>query len=281
MSALALKGLKGLPGSVLRVHRAALLVWTAFILAAVGYLVWLTDITAHSVHARISACDDVEGFCRATLAAGDYSGPMGWIGTAVYYSFWAVAAWAGAALIGRELESGTAHLAWTQNVSPARWLAAKLALPALALALGGTVFVVVFRWAWSAHRDLMGDDWTFNDVFAARGPALVAWSLCALAVGTLTALLLRRALPALGISVAVMIVLNRYLESHRHELWPAATRTSTTGSAASNGAWPTDTGTYHPASHFWPMNLVETGILLTITALATTAAFAVLRRRTV
>jgi hypothetical protein len=140
---------------------------------------------------------------------------------------------------------------------------------------------VVFRWAWSANRDLMGDDWTFNDVFADRGPALVAWSLCALAIGALTALLLRRTLPALGISVAVMIVLNRYLESHRHQLWPAATRTSAAGSEASNGAWPTDTGTYHPASHFWPMNLVETGILLTITALATTAAFAVLRRRTV
>ncbi|WP_405871456.1 hypothetical protein [Streptomyces sp. NBC_00005] len=278
MSSLALKGL---PRSVLRLHRAALIVWAAFILAAVGYLVWLTEITADSVRERISACAHTEGFCRAALASTDYSGPMGWISTVAYYSFWAVAAWAGAALIGRELESGTARLAWTQNVSPTRWLAAKLALPALVLVLGGTLFVVVFRWAWSANRDLMGDDWTFNDVFAARGPALVAYGLCALAIGTLTALLLRRALPALAISVTVMIVLNRYLESHRPGLWPAATRTSATGFPTSNGPWPTDDGTYHPASHFWPMNLVETGILLTITALATTAAFVVLRRRTV
>ena len=38
-----------------------------------------------------------------------------------------------------------------------------------------------------------------------RGPDLVAYGLCALAVGALVALLLRRALPALGVSVAVTV----------------------------------------------------------------------------
>lgn len=37
---------------------------------------------------------------------------------------------------------------------------------------------------------------------------------------------------------------------------------------------------YHPASHFWPVQLVETGILLALAALALTLAFRVLRRRT-
>jgi hypothetical protein len=36
----------------------------------------------------------------------------------------------------------------------------------------------------------------------------------------------------------------------------------------------------HPASHFWPLQLVETGIVLAVAALATAAAFALLRRRT-
>ncbi|WP_308216378.1 hypothetical protein [Streptomyces ortus] len=98
------------------------------------------------------------------------------------------AAVAGGALVGRELENGTAELAWTQSVSPARWPAAKLAVPALLLTAGGTVFVLVFRWAWAADRDLMGDDWTFHDVFAARGPALVAYALCGLGVGALAGL---------------------------------------------------------------------------------------------
>ncbi len=35
---------------------------------------------------------------------------------------------------------------------------------------------------------------------------------------------------------------------------------------------------YHPASHYWPLQLVETGILLALAALAVFAAFRVLRR---
>ncbi|MCT9077171.1 ABC transporter permease subunit [Streptomyces fulvoviolaceus] len=296
----------GLPRTVLRLHRTALIVWAAFVLAAVAGLVWLNEITADS--ARASGSD---------WAWLDYSEPMGWVSTAMYYSFWAVAAWAGSALIGRELESGTARLAWTQGVSPTRWLAAKLALPALVLVLAGAVFVPVYRWAWSANRDLMGDNWDFGDVFAARGPAVVAYGLCALAVGALAAIVLRRSLPALGVAVAVMISLNVYLEQHREEFWPTVTRTSATeielpnsASQIENGVlvhgqrntsvdyWSCDgtaaemkrctddlgiTGywsTFHPQSHFWPMNLVETGILLTITALATAAAFWTLRHRT-
>lgn len=34
----------------------------------------------------------------------------------------------------------------------------------------------------------------------------------------------------------------------------------------------------HPASHYWPLQLVETGILLALAALAVFAAFRVLRR---
>ncbi|MFJ6086602.1 hypothetical protein ACIQI8_34975 [Streptomyces sp. NPDC092369] len=254
-----------LPRLVLRLHRTALIVWAVFVLGTVGGLVWLTEVTADSVRADLNSCRVITRSCDPTfLPAGDYASPLGWISTLAYYSFWGVAAWAGASLIGRELESGTARLAWTQGVTPTRWLAAKLAVPALALLLGGTLFVLVFRWAWAAHRDLVGDDWTFDDVFAARGPALVAWSLCALAVGALTALLLPRSLPALAVSVAVMIALNQYLEKHRTDLWPKK---------------PSSSGE-HPASHFWPMNLVETGILLAIAALTTTAAFWTLRRRT-
>ncbi|MGW3290361.1 hypothetical protein ACWDR3_37575 [Streptomyces sp. NPDC001002] len=254
-----------LPRLVLRLHRTALIVWTVFILAAVGSLVWLTEVTADTLRADLNGCRVISRSCDPTFLPGsDYAGSLSWVSTLAYYSFWAVAAWAGASLIGRELESGTARLAWTQGITPTRWLTAKLAVPALVLTIGGTLFVFVFRWAWAAHRDLAGDDWTFNDAFAARGPALVAWSLCALAVGTLTALLLPRVLPALAVSVAVMIALNQYLEKHRTDLWPQE---------------PSGSGE-HPASHFWPMNLIETGILLTIAALSTAAAFWTLRRRT-
>ncbi|MFF4271244.1 ABC transporter permease subunit [Streptomyces sp. NPDC001536] len=259
---------------VLRLHRTALIVWIAFVLGSVAYLVWLTEVTADDVQATLDACRDTSARYCGFGASRDYSGPMGWVSTFMYYSFWAVAAWSSAALIGRELESGTARLAWTQDISPTRWLAAKLAVPALVLIAGGALFVPVFRWAWSAHRDLMGDDWSFADVFAARGPLVVAYGLCALAVGALTALVVRRSLPAAAIAVAVVIVLNRYVEKYREEYWPAVTGT------AHNNDWSTGYGTYHPQSHYWPLHLVETGIVLAVAALATLAAFLLLRHRT-
>lgn len=265
----------GLVRTVLRLHRPALIVWTVFVLGSVGYLVWLTEVTADSVRASVTACaENAPGLCELTVMR-DYASPMGWISTFMYYSFWAVAAWAGAALTGRELESGTARLAWTQSVTPTRWLAVKLAVPAAALVLGGAVFVPVYRWAWSAHRDLMGDNWSFPDVFAARGPAVVAYGLCALAVGALAGLVLRRSLPALAVAVAAMVVLNQTIERYRENFWP------TVGNGwPPQDLWQTRAGTYHSPSQFWPMHLVETGILLTITALATTAAFWLVRRRT-
>ncbi len=36
---------------------------------------------------------------------------------------------------------------------------------------------------------------------------------------------------------------------------------------------------YHPESHFWPLQLVESALLLTLAAAAIVAAFALLRRR--
>ncbi|MET7691085.1 hypothetical protein ABZT06_24415 [Streptomyces sp. NPDC005483] len=244
--------MSGLSWTVLRLHRTALIVWGAFVLGSVGYLVWLTEVTADSAYATLDACP--RGEACGLGAAYTYSTGMGWTSTFLYYSFWAVAAWAGGALVGRELESGTARLAWSQGVSPARWLAAKLTLPALALVLGGAVFVPVYRWAWSAHRDLMGDNRFHPDVFAVHGPLVVAYGLCALAVGTLTGLLLGRTLPALAVSVAVMTLLNRSLGSHRPDPLPT--------------------------SPFWAAHLTETGLALTVAALATAASFRVLHRRT-
>lgn len=249
MSAPAAVGTRGLVRSVLRLHRTALIVWAVFVLGCVGYLVWLTEVTAGSVHRALGTCPRDGSMCGVG-AWHAYSGAVSWVSTFMYYSYWAVAAWAGGALIGRELESGTARLAWSQSVSPARWLAAKLAVPAVALVLGGAVFVPVYRWAWSARRDLMGDSLLFNDVFADHGPLVVAYALCALAVGALTGLALGRPLPALALSVTAMTLLNRALEPHRS------------------------------ATRFWPTHLTETTILLITATLSTTATFWLLHRRT-
>jgi hypothetical protein len=274
---------QGLPRTVLALHRGALLVWSAFVAGMIAWLVYLNEVTADRVAASASPFEAFDAFA--------YSKPTSWIGTSVCYSFLGVAAFAGASLIGRELESGTAHLAWTQGVTPVRWLTAKLAVPAVALVVGGTALVLAFRWGWAAHRNLMGDNWAYGEVFVARGPATVAYALCALAVGALTALLLGRTLPALGVSFAAMWLIHFLLQSFRPDLWPTLTRTSPRRVHLPHDAWRLRSGetgetgdgyyaTYHPRSHYWPLHLMETGIVLAVAVLAAIAAFTVLRRRT-
>jgi len=309
----------GTARAVLRVHRTALVVWGVLVAAAAGGLVWLTEVTGPEVRARQEACDRAaQDWCDMDVGLVGYGGPLDLIGLLTAGAFVAVAAFAGGALIGRELDSGTARLAWTQGITPTRWLAAKLAVPALAVTLGLTVEVLVFRWAWSAGRPLTYADWWSGQAFTARGPVTVAYALCALAVGALTGLLLRRALPALGVSVAAVLGLALLLARYRASLWPTVTLTSPTDvPSAPEGSWDVESGVlvhgrrtpdfdlgpcdrtgtsparclddlgvtgsytrFHPESHFWPLQCVETGIVLGVAVLATAAAFLLLRRRT-
>ncbi|MDX3575191.1 ABC transporter permease subunit [Streptomyces sp. ID05-47C] len=309
----------GVARTVLRLHRAALIVWGLAVLGLTGWLVWLTEVTADETRAKQEACHRAGlHVCNTDVGLFGYSAPMDAIATLAAHSFIVVAAFAGGALIGRELENGTARLAWSQGITPARWLTAKLACPALAVTVGVTVLVLVFRWAWEPNRVLIGTDWMGDSVFALLGPAAVAYALCALALGTLTALLLRRTLPALAVSAALTWLLSLILVHARASLWPALTRTSATEYVYSpHRAWDLSQGplvhgspapqvnhwacngtagkrqrclddlgvtgyysTYHPRSHFWPLHLVETGILLAVAAAAVAVSFRLVRHRT-
>ncbi|KND41181.1 ABC transporter [Streptomyces stelliscabiei] len=306
----------GLTWTVWRVHRAALLVWSAYVLLMVGGMLWLRYVTGAEVRAEEAACRQLENGCIDLESAFGYSLGMSWVDALIAYSSYAVAAWAGASLTGRELERGTAQLAWTQSVTPVRWLTVKLAVPAVALTAGITVLVLVYRWAWSSDRDLRGDEWYYTDPFLNRGPAVLAYALCALAVGALAGLALRRALPALAVAFGFMVAFRAWLDVRYDELWPTTTLTGTAagrlpmtadqmelGAIIGSGTRVNDLTCFdvdsdldytrcmnrngfadlyaevHPASHFWPLHLMTTGVVLAVAVLATAAAFRLLRHR--
>lgn len=221
-------------------------------------------------------------------------------------------------LIARELENGTFRFVWAQSVSPARWLAARIALPAALVTAGTTVLVLVYRWGRSGVRgpDAYGLAWYENGVFPALGPAAVAYALLAVAVGALSAVLVRRTLPAMGLTALVLGAVMLGFGKRRYELWPTD-RMLGRGEGRRAGFWQTESGMltpsgkelywkdcfgtgrtpqnfadcltdrggvtyfvdYHPASHFWPLQLVETALLLALAAAAVALAFRVLRRR--
>ncbi|MGV9449980.1 ABC transporter permease [Streptomyces sp. NPDC003635] len=313
------RGSRGMVWVVLRVHQSALLFWLMLVAVVAGGLVWVAGPGADAAWAEYRAMGCGSGQpglgCDFTgPALGRYDDILRVAESLMALAPVLVAAWAGGALIGRELENGTAKLAWTQSVTPAHWLAAKLAVPAALLTAGQLTLTLLHRLVWSSdpelHRTVGLRTWHDDSVFLANGTAATAHTLLALAVGVLGGLLLRRALPALAAATLAVLALSSRIGELRPHLWPADLATATddypetVGMIADGGAL-TSKGAhvpipdcmglpgclserditgfyahYHPTDHFWGLQLMETGLVLAVAALAVLASFWLLRRRT-
>ncbi|GAB2869515.1 hypothetical protein GCM10027074_41470 [Streptomyces deserti] len=308
---------------LLRLHRPALYLWTALVLVTGAALLWLhgplTDAAA-AAWTQYDAC----GFASSEPCAYDqdailrYKDVYTYTTAAVLAVPFLVAAWAGGVLSGRELESGTARLAWTQSVSPARWLAARLALPAALVTAGSGLLVLLHHLAWTAGEGRIdtAKPWYDSPTFHANGPTTVALALAGLFAGALAGLVLRRTLAALATAAVAVAALWTAVHLSLPRLWPTVTHVSSlkhgpsgTGITVAEGLV-TSTGArlpdascgsglipecdaayarmdavgfyreYHPQSHYWPLHLMATGVLLAVTALLALAAFRLLRHRT-
>ena len=120
-----------------------------------------------------------------------------------------VGAFLGAPLVARELESGTHRLAWSQSVTRTRWLATRLGLTALAVAVAAGALSLAVTW-WAAPLDgSIGDEngslpARLNPVpFAMRGIAPVGYAVFALVLGVAVGMVLRRSVPAIALTLAV------------------------------------------------------------------------------
>ncbi|WP_189822301.1 hypothetical protein [Streptomyces finlayi] len=163
-------------------HRAAL--WTALILAGIA--------VALSVGKRLWTADGGWGLSGGTAISAmlplyggvQVAGPM----------------------VAEELATGTYKLAWTQGVTPARWLAAKLAVPAVLL----VALAVGLGW-------VHGSELAF-------GPVPIAFVLCAVAFGALAGLLVRRTTPAMFLTGAALGVLSLAGHAQPHDTFEAQLR---------------------------------------------------------
>jgi ABC-2 family transporter protein len=110
-----------------------------------------------------------------------------------------IGAFWGAPLIARELETGTHRLVWNQSVPRRRWLAVKLAVPALAsMAVAGSLSALL-TWA-AAPVDAATGDRFSTIMFGARGIAPLGYAAFGFTLGAITGLLVRRTLPAMAIA---------------------------------------------------------------------------------
>ena len=123
----------------------------------------------------------------------------------------------GAPLLGRELESGTYRLAWTQSVTRLRWLTVKVALVGLASIAVAELFSLMLTW-WSAPIDRVNMNRFTPGVFDERGIVAIGYAAFAFALGLTAGALIRRTLPAmattLGAFVAARVAMSVWVRPH-------------------------------------------------------------------
>ncbi len=121
----------------------------------------------------------------------------------------------GAPLLAREFEEGTHKFVWTQSVTRRAWLSAKVAALLGAAALAGTVLALSVTW-WSRTLDLAQHNRFAR--FDIQGIVPVGYALFGAALGLTAGALLRRTLPALAATLALMVGLRlavaTYLRPH-------------------------------------------------------------------
>jgi ABC-type transport system involved in multi-copper enzyme maturation permease subunit len=117
----------------------------------------------------------------------------------------------GAPLIARELDTGTFRLAWNQGVTRERWLATKLAVLGLASMAAAGLLSLILGW-WASPLDRAGainssngyESRFFPVVFGTRGIAPLGYAAFAFALGVLIGLLIRRTVPAIAVTLALV-----------------------------------------------------------------------------
>jgi hypothetical protein len=207
------------------------------IVAALGLVLGITGVhMAAEYHHAVAQCTG-KSICDLSLFRGDgaiidtvnltLAAPL------LFGLFW------GAPLIGREIETGTHTLVWTQGVSRRRWLGGKLAVALAAAAVWGAVLSAVVTW-WSGTLNSLDGDRFSPAKFDFQNLVPVAYSLFAVALGIAAGALIRRTLPALATTVAGYVGVRLIVENYaRPRYLSPLTRAVplSSGNPGGDGAW--------------------------------------------
>jgi hypothetical protein len=159
------------------------------------------------------------------------------IAPAIIGTFW------GAPLIARELEAGTFRLTWNQSITRTRWLAVKLALIGAAAMAVTEAFSLLQAW-WAAPIGkavgLGGSGSIFSEtrfgvfVFPTHGITPLGYAAFGFALGVTAGLLVRRAVPAMAITLAIFAAAAFITPLMRPNLLPTSQTTATIAATGAN-----------------------------------------------
>ena len=213
-----------------------------------------------------------------------------------------------------DLERGTYRLDWTQSISRDRWLLGKLGLPIVSAVFAACTLILLFTWWRGPSVHLDGRLETGNYDFT--GSVLVGYTLFALALAVAVGAIWRRAAVSLIVAFVGYVAARVYVDSSLRYHLVAPLKTTFKSSAQQpsfldnahimslqatiHGQGVTSGSgfigpvkgqapglrnavfhvVYQPESHFWPLQLTETGLFVGVAAVLILFAAWWTRRRT-
>jgi hypothetical protein len=144
----------------------------------------------------------------------------------------------GATLLARETEHATNVLVWTQTVTRRRWVVTKFGAALGATVLVSGVLTALVTW-WSNTPNAYYGNRFEGAEFDTQNIVPIAFAVFALALGLAIGCLLRRALPALaltiGVYIAVRLAVAVYLRPHYEA--PVSKVTALGSESIPSGSW--------------------------------------------
>jgi hypothetical protein len=201
-----------------------------------------------------------------------------------------------------DLENGTYRLAWTQSITRGRWLLGKLGLPVAAAVLAAGALTLLFTWWRAPNVHINGRLDTGN--YDTTGTVVIGYTLFALALALALGAIWRRAAASVTVAFvgyfAVRVFVDYWLRDHLVAPLKATYRGAQQPSFLYNAHVLSMDGTvnghqfstaggsgflgghvqaaapgighavfhvvYQPQSHFWPLQLTETGLFVGLAA---------------
>jgi len=207
----------------------------AGLLAALAAVLLITGVHAAQVwHAALAGCRTGHGCGSPSLSS---PGLMTLVVATSAVPLLPGLFW-GAPTVAHELETGTNQFAWTQSITKRRWLAVRAAWLLLAAAvLAGAVSALV-TW-WSGPNNALTRDAFEANRFDITDIVPVGYAIFAMSLGICAGLLLRRALPAMAVTLAgfagLRVLIAQWLRGHY--MTPVTVYYKLTGSYAPNGSY--------------------------------------------
>lgn len=201
-----------------------------------------------------------------------------------------------------DLEHGTYRLAWTQSVTRRRWLLGKLAMPIAAAVAAAGALIVLLTWWRVPEVHLNGR--LGNSTYDAEGTVAIGYTLFALGLALALGAVWRRAAASLTVAFVGYFAMRIFVDTWLRDRLVPPLKTAWKGNqppslnnaeilrqdvvghahvalkgggllgghaqlAAPSGrtGTPLIEAVYQPASHFWPLQLAETGLFLGLAAL--------------